>query len=179
MISKREKHLSSFQIPHQSVIKLWACNSGTETVPRCESERMQNNKKTRRAQPCLLRWLNFMRKFMRKTCASECWSALALIWFDIWSHWHLTIISDSLQRDEPSTAANLLICRRRRGPVMNCGGLLLDPLHPSVIDTVRREDSSIFCIDEWWVRHRLHTVFPSVCPEEGSLGGICIDSTNV
>lgn len=53
-----------------------------------------------------------------------------------------------MQRDEPSTAANLLICRRRHGPIMNCGGLLLDPLHPSVIDTVGWEDSSIFCIDE-------------------------------
>ena len=49
----------------------------------------------------------------------------------------LTAISDSLQRDEQSTAANLLICRRRQGLVMTCGGLLLDPLRPSVIDTVR------------------------------------------
>lgn len=60
-------------------------------------------------------------------------------------------------------------------PVMNCGEVCLWtpqtplpplPQHPWVIDTVRREDSSIFCIDEWWVPRRLHTVFSSVCPEE-------------
>lgn len=70
-----------------------------------------------------------LQKVHVQTCASEASnpsrSTLAC-WFDI-SRWHLTIICVSLLRDELSTTANLLICRRRHRLVMNCWRLLLDP----------------------------------------------------
>lgn len=114
-----------------------------------------------------------IRCFLQRCC-------LMLIWYFTLTfnnnQWFSAEASCQQQRTSSSAGGDV-------GPVMNCGGLLLNSPpthpHPSVIDTAGWEDSSIFCIDEWWAQRRLHTVFSSVCPEERSLGGICIDSTNV
>lgn len=52
---------------------------------------------------------------------------------------------------------------------MNCWGLLLDPLHLPVIDTVGWEDSSIFCRGEWWVWHVYTLYFPVFALRKGAL----------
>lgn len=114
-----------------------------------------------------------LQKVHVQTCASEASnpsrSTLAC-WFDI-SRWHLTIICVSLLRDELSTTANLLICRRRHRLVMNCWRLLLDP---SISQLLIQLGGKIALFRQRWMMSvaHLHTVFSSVCPEERSLGGI-------